>query len=320
MSNEVLLSVRHIVKDFPYTKGLQKRHLYAVNDVSLDVCRGETIGIVGESGCGKSTLGRMVMRLIPKTSGQVFFDGIDIYSAKGKQMLDLRRRMQIVFQDPAASLNPRMKIEQIVTEPLRFHEKLSRKEMTVRAREMLDMVHLPEGTEKKYPHEFSGGQQQRIGIARALITRPDFLVCDEAVSALDVSVQAQILNLLSNLKNQLNLTCMFISHNLSVIRHVSDRIAVMYLGEIVELGTTEHIFNNPKHPYTKALLSSIPTVSDNQIFGEREMLEGELPALLDLTDGCKFCNRCSKHQEDCSRIKPELVELESGHFVACRYC
>jgi len=320
MSKEILLSARHIIKDFPYSYGLKKHHMYAVNDVTLDLYRGETLGVVGESGCGKSTFGRTVLRLIPKTKGEVWFDGKDVYAAKGKELLELRRRMQIVFQDPAASLNPRMKIGKIIAEPLRFHEKLNKDERTKRVREMLDLVHLPEGTEGKYPHEFSGGQQQRIGIARALITRPDFLVCDEAVSALDVSVQAQILNLLSSLKEQLNLTCMFISHNLSVIRHVSDRIAVMYLGEIVELGTTEHIFENPLHPYTRALLSSIPTVSDQRIFDERIILEGELPNLMSLPEGCKFSTRCMHKCSECEKEAPVLKEVEPGHFVACPYC
>ena len=233
MDKQVLLSVRNVVKNFPYSDGLHRKYTYAVNDVTFDVYKGETLGIVGESGCGKSTLGRVILRLIPKTSGEILFAGDDIYAAKSKKLLSLRKRMQIVFQDPAASLNPRMTIGEIVAEPLQFHENLSKKETKQRVREMLNMVHLPEGAEDKYPHEFSGGQQQRIGIARALITRPELLVCDEAVSALDVSVQAQILNLLASMKEELNLTCLFISHNLSVIRHVSDRIAVMYLGEIV---------------------------------------------------------------------------------------
>lgn len=317
MSNEVLLSARHIRKDFPYMQGLRKHHMYAVNDVSLDVYRGETLGVVGESGCGKSTFGRTILRLIPKTSGEVMFDGIDVYGAKGSALLELRRRMQIVFQDPAASLNPRMKIGRIVAEPLRFHEKLSKAEREARVQEMLDLVHLPENAIEKYPHEFSGGQQQRIGIARSLITHPDFLVCDEAVSALDVSVQAQILNLLMSLKKQMNLTCLFISHNMSVIRHVSDRIAVMYLGEVVEMGTTEHIFDNPLHPYTQTLLSSIPSVSNQKIYKERIVLEGELPNLANLPKGCKFSSRCLHKCANCAWNAPPLREVEPGHFVAC---
>ena len=317
MNNEVLLSVQHIVKDFPYSVGMKKKHTYAVNDVSLEVFRGETLGVVGESGCGKSTLGRVILRLLPKTSGEVYFDGVDVYGVRGKDLLALRKRMQIVFQDPAASLNPRMTIGQIVAEPLQFHEKLSKEETRRRVRHMLDMVHLPEGAENKYPHEFSGGQQQRVGIARALITNPDFLVCDEAVSALDVSVQAQILNLLAAMKKEMNLTCLFISHNLSVIRHVSDRIAVMYLGELVEVGSTEQIFNDPRHPYTKALLSSVPTVSDERVFGERIILEGDLPSPMDLPSGCKFHTRCAQCAKDCDCCKPELRQVAPGHFVAC---
>lgn len=324
MNKEVLLSVHNLVKDFTFSVGLKKQHTYAVNGVTLDVYKGETLGIVGESGCGKSTFGRVVLKLIPKTSGEVIFDGIDVYAAKGKQLKELRKRMQIVFQDPAASLNPRMKIGQIVAEPLRFHEKLTSREKTERVQKMLELVHLPEGAADKYPHEFSGGQQQRVGIARALITNPEFIVCDEAVSALDVSVQAQILNLLASLKKNLNLTCLFISHNLSVIRHVSDRIAVMYLGELVELGTTEQIFNNPLHPYTQALLSAIPTVSDERVYGERIILEGDLPSPMNLPEGCKFHTRCPKVCAQCWQEVPQMTEVEQGHFVSCwqnkRWC
>lgn len=317
MNKEVLLSVKNLVKEFAVNDGLKKKHTHAVNDVSLDIYRGETLGIVGESGCGKSTLGRVVLRLVPKTSGDVIYNGIDVYAAKGKDLRSLRAKMQIVFQDPAASLNPRMTIGEIVAEPLRFHKKLSKKETKRRVREMLDVVHLPENAENKYPHEFSGGQQQRVGIARALITKPEFLICDEAVSALDVSVQAQILNLLTSLKEELNLTCLFISHNLSVIRHVSDRIAVMYLGELVELGTTEQIFENPLHPYTRALLSAIPTTTDEKVFGERIILSGDLPSPMDLPSGCKFHTRCPKCCENCSRDIPKMLEVEEGHFVSC---
>lgn len=315
--NEVLLSLQNVVKDFPSTVGMHKKHTFAVNNISLDVFRGETLGIVGESGCGKSTLSRVVLRLLPKTSGEVFFDGVNVYAAKGIELRKLRKRMQIVFQDPSASLNPRMAIGQIVAEPLRFHEKLSKQETEKRVKEMLELVHLPDGAYGKYPHEFSGGQQQRVGIARALITKPDFLVCDEAVSALDVSVQAQILNLLSSLKKELNLTCMFISHNLSVIRHVSDRVAVMYLGEIVELGTTEQIFKSPRHPYTKALLSAIPVVSNTRVYGERVILEGDLPSPMDLPTGCKFHTRCPQAEEACRTCQQQLREIDKGHYVAC---
>lgn len=317
MDKEVLLSVRDLVKDFSENSGLKKKHTHAVNHVSLDVYRGETLGVVGESGCGKSTFGRVILRLIPRTSGEVFYNGTDIFGMKGKTLRDLRGKMQIVFQDPAASLNPRMTVGQIVAEPLRFHQKLSAKETKEKVRKMLDLVHLPEGAENKYPHEFSGGQQQRVGIARALITDPEFLVCDEAVSALDVSVQAQILNLLSELRKQMNLTCLFISHNLSVIRHISDRIAVMYLGEVVELGTTEQIFENPLHPYTKALLSAIPTTSQDRIFGERIVLAGDLPSPMDLPSGCKFHTRCPGKCEGCDCTIPTLVEVKPRHFVSC---
>lgn len=316
-NHEVLISVENLVKTFEASAGMKKQRTFAVNDVSLTIFRGETLGVVGESGCGKSTLGRVLLRLIPKTSGKVVFDGSDIHNMNRKELMHLRNRMQIVFQDPAASLNPRMKIGQIVAEPLQFHEKLSKGETHQRVLDMLNTVHLPVGVEEKYPHELSGGQQQRVGIARALITNPEFLVCDEAVSALDVSVQAQILNLLSSLKEQLNLTCLFISHNLSVIRHISDRIAVMYLGELVELGTTEQIFSNPQHPYTKALLSAIPVVSKEHIFGERVVLEGDIPSPLDLPSGCKFHTRCSLCKKECSQGKPIMQEIEPGHFVAC---
>ena len=318
MDKEILLSVQDLVKDFSVNAGLKKKHTHAVNHVTLDVYRGETLGVVGESGCGKSTFGRVILRLIPRTTGNVSYNGIDIFSVKGKELRNLRSKMQIVFQDPAASLNPRMTIGQIVAEPLRFQQKLSRAEVQKKVRDMLDLVHLPEGAEKKYPHEFSGGQQQRVGIARALITRPEFLICDEAVSALDVSVQAQILNLLKDLKEQLNLTCLFISHNLSVIRHVSDRIAVMYLGEVVELGTTEQIFDNPLHPYTRTLLSAIPVASEERIFGKRIVLSGEIPSPMDLPKGCKFCTRCPQVCDECKQYAPAMREAEPGHLVSCR--
>ena len=317
--DNVLLSLRNVVKDFETTSGFGRKHTFAVNNISLDVYKGETLGVVGESGCGKSTLGRLVLRLIPMTAGEVTFDGINVYKARKKELKQLRKRMQIVFQDPAASLNPRMTVGEIVAEPLRFHEKLSKKETEERVREMLRLVHLPEDAYGKYPHEFSGGQQQRVGIARALITKPDFVVCDEAVSALDVSVQAQILNLLSSLQKELNITSMFISHNLSVIRHVSDRIAVMYLGEIVELGTSEQIFNNPRHPYTKALLSAIPVVSRERVYGERIILEGDLPSPMELLKGCKFRSRCPSAKEKCSDDCAKLKEIEPGHYVSCIY-
>lgn len=317
MSNKCLLSLRNVVKEFNSFAGFQKRHTYAVNDVSLDIFQGETLGVVGESGCGKSTLGRVILKLLPKTSGEIIFDGTDIYAARGEEMRKLRKRMQIVFQDPAASLNPRMTIGQIVAEPLLFHEKLSRKELERRVRETLELVHLPADAYDKYPHEFSGGQQQRVGIARALITKPDFLICDEAVSALDVSVQAQILNLLSALKKELNLTCLFISHNLSVIRHISDRIAVMYLGEIVEIGTCEQIFKDPRHPYTRALLSAIPVVSNERIYGKRLILEGDLPSPVDLPAGCRFHTRCPQCTDRCKTQATQFKEVENGHWVAC---
>jgi len=317
MSTDIILSLRNVVKDFPFSVGLQKKHTYAVNGITLDVFRGETLGIVGESGCGKSTLGRVILKLIPKTSGEIIFDGTNIYEAKRTEMPRLRKRMQIVFQDPVAALNPRMKIGDIIAEPLRFHEKLSSSEKKRRVMDMLETVHLPDDAYDKYPHELSGGQQQRVGIARAIITNPDFLVCDEAVSALDVSVQAQILNLLSNLKKDLNLTCLFISHNLSVVRHISDRIAVMYLGELVELGTVDQIFNNPLHPYTKALLSAIPVTSSERIFGERIILQGDLPNPMNPPKGCKFHTRCTHCKEICKAQKMEMREVEKGHFVAC---
>lgn len=320
MRNTILLSVKHATKDFPFTTGIQKRRIHAVNDVSFDVYQGETLGVVGESGCGKSTLGRIILRLIPKTSGEITFDGQDVYTAKGKELLALRKRMQIVFQDPAASLNPRMTVGQIVAEPLKFHKKLNREQTQARVKEILNMVRLPAGAEKKYPHEFSGGQQQRVGIARALITKPDFLVCDEAVSALDVSVQAQILNLLDTMKKKMDLTCLFISHNLSVIRHVSDRIAVMYLGEVVELGSTDQIFNNPLHPYTKALLSSVPIATEEQIFGKKIILKGDIPNPIDLPTGCKFQTRCFACTPECARCQTVLQEAEPGHFVSCPFC
>lgn len=319
MNSDVILSLNNVVKDFSSSIGFRKEHTYAVNGITLDVFRGETLGIVGESGCGKSTLGRVILRLLPKTCGEIIYDGINIYDAKGPEMRILRKKMQIVFQDPAASLNPRMKIGDIIAEPLRFHGKQSGSEKRRLVRQMLETVHLPNDAYDKYPHELSGGQQQRVGIARALITEPDFLVCDEAVSALDVSVRAQVLNLMEKLKKEMNLTYVFVSHDMSVLEHICDRVMIMYLGKVMEVGTKDDIFNHPKHPYTQALLSAVPSATDDGPQRQRIILEGDIPSPVNPPEGCRFRTRCPHATEMCATM-PCMTDLGGGHKVACHLC
>jgi oligopeptide/dipeptide ABC transporter ATP-binding protein len=319
-----LVALRHIGRDFAVRRTVAEvlsshpaARVRAVDDVTLSIARGECLGLIGESGCGKSTLGRLALRLRIPSTGAVQFDGVDLGSLSTRALAALRPRMQIVFQDPYASLNPRRNVEQIIGLPLQLHARLSAVERRARVIEALEWVGLGAAHLRRYPHEFSGGQRQRIGIARALVLRPDFVVCDEPVSALDVSVQAQIVELLGRLRRELGLAYLFISHDLAVVAHVSDRIAVMYLGRIVELGPARAIVTAPRHPYTRALLSAVPQVHAAR--GARMHLTGEPPSPLAPHDGCAFHPRCRYAQEVCRHTRPKLVETASGHPVACHF-
>lgn len=319
MSTDSLVRLESVKKYFEFKEGFTTQYIRAVDNVTLDIGRGETFGLVGESGCGKSTLGRTILRLYDHAEGRVLFEGADLYSLKSREMIQVRRDMQIIFQDPLASLNPRKTIRQIIEEPLRFHGVRSKTERRERVDRVMTEVGLSPAVGGRYPHEFSGGQQQRVGIARALVLKPKFIVCDEAVSALDVSVQAQVLNLLQELKRDYGLTYLFISHNLSVIKHVCDKIAVMYLGTVVELAKKEQLFLNPVHPYTKALISAIP-LPDPELKRGRILLEGDIPSPANPPAGCRFHTRCPECSGGCRHDAPPFVEVEPGHFVACNRC
>ena len=315
-----LLKVEHLSKEFPaesgmFAKRFSKRVVSAVNDISFEIYPGETFGLVGESGCGKSTTGRTIMRLTKPTAGKVFFQGKDVAEMSKHEIKDMRREMQFIFQDPYASLNPRMTIGEIVSEPMTIHGVGTKEERIERVRELLDVVGLNPEHINRYPHEFSGGQRQRVGIARALALNPKFIVCDEPVSALDVSIQAQILNLLMDLQDELGITYMFITHNMSVVRHISHNICVMYLGQLVETSPTKELFSKPLHPYTKALLSAIPS-TDIHHKKERIILKGELVSPIDPKPGCRFATRCPYACEACSQPQ-ELREVLPGHYVSC---
>ena len=324
-SNGRLVETEGLKVYFPIKSGLVlDRHVgdvKAVDDVTLTIERGETFGLVGESGCGKSTLGRAILRLYAPTEGRIVFDGQDITRLGESALRPLRRRMQMIFQDPFASLNPRHSVGRIVGEPLRVHGLAGRREAVARVRELLQIVGLPADAVSRYPHEFSGGQRQRIGLARALAVNPDFVVCDEPVSALDVSIQAQILNLLERLQDEFNLTYLFIAHDLAVVRHISDRIAVMYLGSIVEISPADELYDNPLHPYTISLLSAVP-IPDPQVEREREtiLLAGDLPSPANPPPACRFHTRCPYVQPTrCRDEAPPLRALSSGHLVACHW-
>lgn len=322
--NQDLLVVKNLKKHFPIKRGIliskQVGAVKAVDGVSFTIKKGETLGMVGESGCGKSTTGRLILRLIEATEGTVLFEGRDVLKMNGAEMRDLRKEMQIVFQNPYASLDPRMTVGDSIAEPIRIHKTHTGPGVSKRVRELLETVGLRPTYADRYPHEFSGGQRQRIGIARALAVNPKFIIADEPVSALDVSVQAQVLNLLDDLQKQYGLTYLFIAHNLSTVKHISDRVAVMYLGSMVELANSEELYLNPLHPYTKALLSAIP-VTDPTVKIERVLLEGDIPSPVNPPSGCKFHTRCflmnDKVREKCKTVNPEFIDNGGGHFVAC---
>ena len=314
-----LVEIKNLIKHFPVKKGLFKKTVglvKAVDDVSLDVYEGETLGLVGESGCGKSTLGRVLVRLINPTSGDIIFDNKNLNSYSNKELRSQRQYFQIIFQDPNSSLDPRSTIGKSIEEALIIHGMKDRLERQKKVSEMLNLVGIPANAVERFPHEFSGGQRQRIGIARALILKPKLVVCDEPVSALDVSVQAQVLNLLNDLKDELSLTLLFISHNLSVVENVSDRIAIMYLGQIIELLNSSKFAANCKHPYSKALLSAIP-VPDPNIKKERIILKGDVPSPINPPNGCRFHTRCPEAIAKCKNTEPSLIELSQGHKASC---
>jgi len=321
---EPLLRLEGVQKHFPITRGIifQKKvgAVHAVDGVDLVVYPGETLGLVGETGCGKSTLARVAMRLYDPTAGKIFFDGRDITAAKGDDLRALRRDMQMVFQDPYASLNPRKTVGSIIGAPLRLHHTVPRPKIKPEVQELMRLVGLNPEHYNRYPHEFSGGQRQRIGVARALALKPKLIVCDEPVSALDVSIQAQILNLLSDLQAELNLTYLFIAHDLSVVKHVSDRVSVMYLGKIVELADKDTLYEHPRHPYTGALLSAVP-IADPRIAKQKKriILEGDVPSPIDPPSGCRFHPRCYNAQELCSVEEPELRPMDTGQVAACHF-
>ena len=316
---ETLVEVNNLVKYFPVRAGLLQRvvnQVKAVDDVSFVVRKGETLGLVGESGCGKTTVGRSMLRLIEPTSGAVHFEGKDVLALKGKELKAVRRDMQIIFQDPYASLDPRVPIGESIMEGLHIHKIGTLKERMDIMMETLKKVGLEDYHSRRYPHEFSGGQRQRIGIARALALRPSFIICDEPVSALDVSIQSQVLNILKDLQTEFGLTYLFIAHNLSVVEHVSDRVAVMYLGKMVELTARDELYRNPMHPYTQALMSAIP-VPNPRLKRQRIVLKGDVPSPLNPPKGCRFHPRCPVAIEKCSQEEPEFLEVSPDHFVAC---
>ena len=319
MEKEKILSLKNVTKTFPVGKTLLGKPLnfvHAVNDVSFDVYEGETFSIVGESGCGKSTTGRLINHLLTPDSGEIWFQGKEISQISQDEMRPIRRDMQMIFQDPAGSLNPRMRISDLIEEPLLIHTDLNKEERMKIVNELLGIVGLSAKHAQRYPHEFSGGQKQRVGIARALTVNPKLIIADEPISALDVSIQAQVLNLLHQLQEKYNLTYVFISHDLSVVEMISDRIAVMYLGFVVETAPKEMLYSKPLHPYTEALLSAVP-IPDPGHQKERIILEGDIPSTINLPKGCPFAARCSKCKPECLETRPETKEVEPGHFVAC---
>jgi len=322
--NNILVQVRNLKKYFPITRGtVVQRHvgdIKAVDDVSFDIIKGETLGLVGETGCGKTTVGRTLLQLYEPTAGEVIFDGINLTRLKGGEMRRMRRRMQMIFQDPYASLNPRMTVGSIIAAPLEVHRYARGKDKRQRIEELLEIVGLNDEFINRYPHEFSGGQRQRIGIARALAVNPDLVICDEPISSLDVSIQAQVVNLLEELQEQLGLTYLFIAHDLSMVRHISNRMAVMYLGKIMELSDRDEIYLRPLHPYTQALMSAVP-VPDPDIKDKRKriILQGDLPSPANPPAGCNFSTRCPVAKEICAQQDPQYREIKDKHWVACHF-
>jgi len=320
-NDNVLLRVDNLMMHFPIRRGVFQRQVgavRAVDGVSFTVHRGETLGLVGESGCGKSTTGRTILQLYKPTAGEVEFDGVNLITLKAEPMRQMRRKIQMIFQDPYASLNPRMTVEQLVGEPLMVHSVATGAEIHERVTHLLDLVKLNPAFASRYPHEFSGGQRQRIGVARALALQPSFIICDEPISALDVSIQAQVVNLLEELQQQFNLTYLFIAHDLSMVKHISDRIAVMYLGVIVELASRDELHASPLHPYTQALLSAVPIpdpIADSK--RERIILKGDVPSPANPPSGCRFRTRCPIAEGICAESRPDFREIRPGHFVAC---
>jgi len=322
-TTEPIVIVDHLVKHFPIMKGIVFQHpegaVRAVDGISFTIARAETLGLVGESGCGKTTAGRTLLNLYPPTAGKVTIDGIDVCAAKGDTVLAVRRKAQMIFQDPFASLNPRWSVSSIVGEPLRVHKlRGSDKQRAERVVELLELVGLSARHLNRFPHEFSGGQRQRIGVARALATEPVFIVCDEPISALDVSIQAQVVNLLEDLQDRLGLTYLFIAHDLSMVRHICDRVAVMYLGIIVELADRDQLYEDPLHPYTRSLMSAVP-VPDPKLERARKriILTGDVPSPINPPSGCRFHPRCPIATDQCSRLVPDWREIQPGHWVAC---
>jgi oligopeptide transport system ATP-binding protein len=322
-TNDPILKVENLKMYFPIRRGIIQRtvgYVHAVDDVSFEVHKGETLGLVGESGCGKTTTGRTILQLYKATEGHVFFEGKDLTKIHGEEMRLMRRRIQMIFQDPYASLNPRMTVEQIIGEPLIVHNLARGGEIREKVKQLLTMVGLNPAYVDRYPHEFSGGQRQRIGVARAISLEPDLIVCDEPISALDVSIQAQVVNLLEDLQKELGLTYVFIAHDLSMVRHISTRVSVMYLGSLVELADRKTLYENPLHPYSIGLLSAVP-IPDPLVEEKRHriILEGDVPSPINPPSGCRFRTRCPLAQQLCADVRPEWKEVEPDHFVACHY-